>query len=240
MSTETKVNGTSIRAISPQELLGPLTDQELKFVPTTLYVTGRLHLPLLHPRVAIVGTRRPSAEGLEATRKVATTLAQNGVTVVSGLARGIDTAAHTAAIEADGTTIAVLGTPISRFYPAENSDLQRKIMRDHLAVSQFPEEAVIRPVNFVLRNRTMALMGDASVIMESGEGGGSLDQGWETLRLGRPLFIHTQEFEKPELQWPTKMARYGAIRFREPADILEWIPSATPSPELAVAILDQA
>ncbi|MGA7861541.1 MAG: DNA-processing protein DprA [Thermoplasmata archaeon] len=240
MQTDVAANGTLVRLVTPQELLGPLTDQELKFAPPKLYVTGRLHLPLLHPRVAIVGTRRPSAEGVQVATKIATTLAENGVIVVSGLARGIDTAAHTAAIEADGTTIAVLGTPLSRFYPAENADLQRRIMREHLAVSQFPEEAPVRPGNFVVRNRTMALIADASVIVESGEGGGSLDQGWETLRLGRPLFVHTREFEKSGLEWPSKMARYGAVRFREPTDILDQIPTATPSPDLAVSILDTA
>jgi DNA processing protein len=212
----------------------------MKFAPAELYVSGRLHLPLLHPRVAIVGTRRPSAEGLQLASRIATTLAENGVIVVSGLARGIDTAAHVATIEADGSTIAVLGTPLSRFYPAENSELQRKIMRDHLAVSQYPEGATVRPSNFVERNRTMALIADASVVVESGEGGGSLNQGWETLRLGRPLFVHDREFEKPGLRWPNEMARYGAIRFREPIDILDQIPTATPSPELAAAILESA
>lgn len=226
--------------VTPQELLGPLADLELKFAPPKIYIAGRLHLPLLHPRVAIVGTRRPSVLGVQTAKRIASALAEKGVIVVSGLARGIDTAAHTAAIEADGSTIAVLGTPLSRFYPAENAELQRQIMRNHLAVSQFPEGAAVRPGNFVVRNRTMALIADASVIVESGEGGGSLDQGWETLRLGRPLFVHSSEFEKSDLQWPSKMARYGAIRFREPTDILDQIPTATPSPDLAVAILDTA
>ena len=240
MQTEPAANGTIPRLVTPKELLGPLAVQELKYAPPELHISGRLLLPLLHPRVAIVGTRRPSVEGIEAAKRIARKLAEKGVMVVSGLARGIDTVAHTAAIEAGGTTIAVLGTPLSRFYPAENADLQRRIMRDHLAVSQFPEEAPVRPSNFLVRNRTMALIADASVIVESGEGGGSLDQGWETLRLGRPLFIHAHEFEKSGLQWPNKMARYGAIRFKEPADILEEIPTASPSPDLAVAILDAA
>ncbi|MCI4347716.1 MAG: DNA-protecting protein DprA, partial [Thermoplasmata archaeon] len=157
---------------------------------------------------------------------------------VSGLARGVDTAAHTAAIEADGTTIAVLGTPLSRTYPAENAVLQRRIRLDHLAVSQFSEQDPILPGNFVIRNRTMALIADASVIVESAEGGGSLNQGWETLRLGRPLFIHDREFEKRELEWPGKMARYGAIRFREPEDIMNYIPSPLPSADVAVAVLE--
>ena len=232
--------GIQARRVSPQELLGALTDLELKYAPESLYISGRLRLPLLHPRVAIVGTRQPSDDGRSAASNIASFLAQKGVIIVSGLARGVDSAAHTAAIEADGTTIAVLGTPLSRVYPAENAGLQHRIMADDLAVSQFSEAHPTLPANFVIRNRTMALIADASVIVESGEGGGSLNQGWETLRLGRPLFIHDREFEKPYLEWPRKMARYGAIRFREPEDIMDLIPTPIPSPELAVVVLEAA
>jgi DNA processing protein len=229
-----------MRTVTPQGLLGSLTRLELKHAPERLFVSGRLKLPLAHPRVAIVGTRQPSDEGRAIASSLAFALAEKGVTIVSGLARGVDTAAHTSALAADGTTIAVLGTPLSRVYPAENTELQRRIMTDYLAVSQFSDQQAVRPGNFVVRNRTMALIADASVIVESGEGGGSLNQGWETLRLGRPLFIHDREFEKAGLEWPAKMARYGAIRFREPSDILDQIPSAFPSPEFAVTVLQAA
>ena len=228
------------RAVSPEELLGPLSSVELKHAPRTLFLSGRLRLPLLHPRVAIVGTRKPSDEGRSIAFAISGELAEKGVTIVSGLAKGIDTAAHTAAIDADGTTIAVLGTPLNRSYPAENAELQRRIAQSHLAVSQFPTEHAVLPGNFVIRNRTMALIADASIIVESGEGGGSLNQGWETLRLGRPLFIHDREFQKSDLEWPKKMARYGAIRFREASDILETLPSSIPSPEFAVTVLEAA
>jgi DNA processing protein len=230
----------AFRTISPQDLLGPLSELELKYAPTTLYVSGRLCLPLLHPRVAIVGTRQPSPPGRELATRIADGLASKGVTVVSGLARGVDTAAHRAALDADGSTIAVLGTPLSRAYPAENRPLQDLIMREQLAVSQFSDHHPVLPANFVLRNRTMALIADASVIIESGDSGGSLNQGWETLRLGRPLFIHEREFAKPNLQWPTKMARYGAIRFRESEDVLDQVPTPLPTPERAVAVLEAA
>jgi DNA processing protein len=234
------VNGFTMRSLTPQGLLGPLSDLELKYAPGTLYVSGRLHIPLLHPRVAIVGTRQPSPIGKRNATQVASGLAEKGVIVVSGLARGVDTAAHQAAIDSDGTTIAVLGTPLTRTYPAENKALQDRIMQEHLAVSQFSDLQAVQPSNFVIRNRTMALIADASVIIESGEGGGSLNQGWETLRLGRPLFIHEHEFEKAGLVWPNKMARYGAIRFQEPEDILDLIPTASPTPESALSLLQAA
>jgi DNA processing protein len=231
---------TGIRSVTPAELLGPLTSLELKHAPPRLYVAGRLRLPLAHPRVAIVGTRNPSTQGLETASRIAGELGLKGVIIVSGLARGVDTAAHTAALEADGTTICVLGTPLSRTYPIENTELQHRIMRDNLAVSQFAESDPVLPRNFVIRNRTMALLADASIIIESGEGGGSLNQGWETLRLGRPLFIHEREFEKPGVEWPHKMALYGAVRFREASDIFDQIPSPIPNPEFAVTLLEAA
>jgi DNA processing protein len=233
-------NGTGARMVTSQDLLGPLSGVELKFAPQRLYIAGRLKLPLQHPRVAIVGTRQPSDQGRRMASTLASELAAKGVIIVSGLARGIDTAAHTSALDSDGTTIAVLGTPLSRTYPAENADLQRRIMTDFLAVSQFADADPVRPGNFVIRNRTMALIADASVIVESGDTGGALNQGWETLRLGRPLFIHDGEFEKPGLEWPRKMARYGAVRFRDPSDILDQLPSAIPSPEFAVTLLEAA
>jgi DNA processing protein len=234
------VDGIPVRTATPQDLLGPLTPLEMKYAPSRLYLAGKYRMPLLHPRVAIVGTREPSDEGRRTATAVSGTLAESGVTIVSGLARGVDTAVHSAAIQAAGYTIAVLGTPLSRVNPPSNTELQRRIMLDHLAVTQFSDQDPIYPANFVIRNRTMALIADASVIIESGDTGGSLSQGWETLRLGRPLFIHDREFSKSSLTWPQKMARYGAIRFREPSDILELLPSAIPSVEAAVLALEPA
>ena len=222
--------------VSSERLLGALGEIEQKFAPERLFVAGKIELPLPHPRVAIIGTRTASPEGLRMASVLSATLAQEGVIIVSGLARGIDSAAHTAAIESGGRTIAVLGTPLSRTYPPENADLQSLIMRSHLAVSQFEEGRPVSRRNFVVRNRTMALIADASVIVESGEGGGSLHQGWEALRLGRPLFIHTREFAKPGLQWPREMAAYGAVEFKDAQDSLDSVPS--PWLDLAVAAFD--
>ena len=145
--------------------------------------------------------------------------------VVSGLAEGIDSAAHKSAIEANGHTIAVLGTPLDRVYPRKNPQLQELIMSKHLAVSQFPIGYPIQPKNFVIRNRTMALISDTSVIVEAGNFSGSLHQGWEALRLGRPLFIWSPLTHDHSLNWQEKMAMYGAIEFRDPEELLDDLPS---------------
>jgi DNA processing protein len=129
--------------------------------------------------------------------------------VVSGLAEGIDTAAHQATLAAGGRTVAVLGTPLDQVYPKTNTALQHQIMRDHLCISQFPTGSPIHRRNFPMRNRTMALLADATVIIEATDTSGSLAQGWEALRLGRGLFIAKSVAEDATKSWPTKMLHYG-------------------------------
>jgi len=140
-------------------------------------------------RVAIVGSRKASEPGLRRTQKPARLLVQRGVVVVSGLAEGIDTEAHVATIESGARTIAVLGTPLGRTFPSQNRALQERIPREHLAVSQFAPGSTWDKRSFPIRNRTMALLSDVTVIVEAYESSGTIHQGWEALRLGRPLFI---------------------------------------------------
>lgn len=213
-------------SITPVELLGPLNAVEQRNAPKTLYVTGNLDLVRQGRRVAIVGSREASEPALRRAMRLAHLLAEGGITVVSGLARGIDTAAHRAAIDRGGSTIAVLGTPLDQCTPRSNERLQSEIGAGHLLISQF---AIGEPVNkssFVLRNRTMALVCDASVIVEAGEGSGSLSQGWEALRLGRPLFLMKSVVDNHALAWPRKMLDYGAMVLAEPADLLAALPPA--------------
>lgn len=213
---------------SPEELLGrSLNDIEARFAPKTLHVSGPMKIPLPRPRVSIVGSREASPEGLRTARRIAETLSKRGVVIVSGLAKGIDAAAHKGAIESGGKTIAVLGTPLNRFYPYENTELQRQVMKQHLAISQFDVGKPVTRSNFPIRNRTMALIADATIIVEAGETSGSLSQGWETLRLGRLLFIWKTLFES-RLSWPKEMTRFGAMRLTETKDIFEHLPSNAP------------
>ncbi len=209
-----------------EELVGPLNDVEKRFAPKELYVEGTLQIPLRGPRSAVIGSRKASPEGLKAAFEITRTLVREGVVIVSGLAEGIDTSAHETAIQEGGKTIAILGTPLNRFYPQRNRQLQEYIMRHHLAISQFPIGYPIQPKNFVIRNRLMALISDASIIIEAGDSSGSLHQGWEALRLGRPLFIRTSIVNDRSLSWPKKMLEYGAIELTEPEEVLEFLPSS--------------
>ena len=213
-------------SISPETLLGrPLNEIEFKYAPEKLYVNGSMKIPLPRPRVSIIGSRKASQQGLEAAETITRTLLEKQTVIVSGLAEGIDTVAHQTAIKVGGKTIAVLGTPINKVYPRKNFALQQEIMNKHLAVSQFPIGHSTRPKDFVIRNRTMALISDATVIVEAGNTSGSLHQGWETIRLGRLLFICKHVFENIQLSWPEKMSQYGAMKLSDPSDIFDFLPS---------------
>ena len=204
------MGSVNIYELTPEELLGGLGDVHRKNAPEKLYLAGDLDVLRLGPRVSVVGSRRASTEGLARTRSLSRALVERGMVVVSGLAEGIDTAAHETAIEADGRTIAVLGTPLDRFYPKSNKALQERMMRDQLVVSQFQIGRGVGKSGFVMRNRTMALLTDATVIVEAGETSGTRHQGWEALRLGRVLFILESVAKNTELSWPSEMIAYGA------------------------------
>lgn len=199
-----------MKQVTPEELLGPLNEIEKKYAPTYLYINGDRNILESGPRVSVIGSRHSSKEGLDNTRFLTERLVKRGVVIVSGLALGIDTVAHKTTINRSGKTIAVLGTPLDKYYPQQNQDLQKEIMKNHLAISQFPPEYPIQRKNFPMRNRTMALIAHASIIVEAGDTSGSLHQGWEALRLGRPLLILESVIKNKKLSWPQKMIKYGA------------------------------
>jgi DNA processing protein len=193
-----------------EELLGPLNEVEKKNAPRELFAAGDVDLIRRGRRVSVVGSRDASREGLGRASKLARLLVGRGVIVVSGLAEGIDTEAHVAAIDAGGRTVAVLGTPLDQVFPAGNRELQQRIMKEHLAISQFAPGSAGGRKCFPMRNRTMALVSDATVIVEAGEGSGTIHQGWEALRLGHPLFLLDSVVRNQGLSWPAEMLAYGA------------------------------
>jgi DNA processing protein len=162
--------------------------------------------------VAVVGTRTVSPEGAIRTRRLAKELVEAGIVLVSGLAKGVDTEALTAAITAGGRVVAVIGTPIDRAYPAENKRLQEEIYRDHLLISQFKPWSRVFPSNFPERNKLMAAISDATVIMEASDTSGALHQAAECVRLGRWLFIARSVMQNPHLRWPSRFKDYTVTR----------------------------
>jgi DNA processing protein len=211
--------------VSPEEVLGELNDVERRYRPNQLFLAGDRSLLSRRPKVSVVGSRQATDGALKRAARIARILAERGVVVVSGLALGIDAAAHRAAMAAGGKTIAVIGTPLDKSYPKENADLQAEIAANHLVVSQFPNGHKVRRWSFPERNRTMALIVDASVIVEAGDSSGTLSQGWEALRLNRPLFIMKSIMtEHPELKWTHDMIGYGAMILEHPEDLLDVLP----------------
>jgi DNA processing protein len=213
--------------MAPADILGALNNVERKFAPPLLYLAGDRAVLRVGPKVSIVGSRNASPAGLKRAAKLARLLANRGALVVSGLAEGIDTAAHRAAIESGGRTMSVLGSSLDNIYPASNRELFGIIAQHHLAVSQFASGHPTTRKNFVLRNRTMALLSDATVIVEAGESSGTVHQGWEAIRLGRPLYL-LESLAEAGLKWPAQMIGYGAQVLAESntAAVLDDLPSA--------------
>jgi len=167
--------------------------------------------------VAIIGTRKPSTEAARRATALARQLVAAGFTVVSGLAHGIDSAAHHAAIAAGGRTIAVLGTPLTSCYPKGNAALQQRIAEQCLLISQVP---IIRHARQTWqrnrlflreRNVTMAALSEATIIVEAGNTSGALIQARHALLQRRALFVLDSCVRNPALSWPAPLLERGAI-----------------------------
>lgn len=219
----TTLETTAADAISP-----PLSPVALRHAPPRLFLAGDTRLLRAPARVSVVGSRDASSAGRRRAAKLARLLVQAGVVIVSGLARGIDHAAHTAAMAAGGRTIAVLGTPLTRCYPPEHAPLQALLCRDHLVVSQFPADTPTRPACFPARNRLMALVSHASVIVEARDRSGSLSHGAEALRLGQPLFLMRNVVDDTRVRWPARFLDRGALVLDQVQSVLDALPGRTP------------
>ncbi len=191
-----------------------------------LYYLGNWDL-VFSRSIAVVGTREPTAEGVENARRIARSLVKHNFTVVSGLAKGIDTAAMTEAIAANGRTIGVIGTPLNKSYPKENAELQAEVASKHLLISQVPflrYEAQAFRANtlfFPARNVTMSALTEATVIVEAGNTSGTLVQARAAIAQKRKLFILDSCFRNPALTWPAKFEEQGAIRVSNAGQIIK-------------------
>jgi len=209
--------------------------------PERLFVAGA---PLADsaPAVAVVGTRRPSAAGVASARTIARTLAQAGFGIVSGLAVGIDAAAHAAALEEGGTTVAVLGCGLDVDYPTSNLRLKEQIIQQGIVVSEYP--AGVRPLkrNFPARNRIIAALSLGVVVVEGAMTSGALVTARLALDLNRSVYAVPGSVRNPMAAGPNELIRTSrAALVTDPGHILEdlapslvWSPSpgsaASPAP----------
>lgn len=152
-----------------------------------IYVEGDINL--LYTRcVAVVGSRKCTRYGLTVAKSIGNLLGKNGVTVVSGLARGIDTASHKGAIESGGNTIAVLAGGTAQYYPPENRKLQQEIGENGLLISEHPPEYQARPYDFPIRNRIISALSESVVVAEAGNRSGALITAECAVEQGKNLY----------------------------------------------------
>jgi DNA processing protein len=196
----------------------PACLRDLDDPPIVLFVRGTL-LASDRNAVALVGSRAASAYGRRVARAFATDLARSGVTVVGGLARGIDAEAHESALRAGGRTIAVLGSGLLEPYPPEHVELLERIASQGAVVSEFPLHAPPARPNFPRRNRIIAALGLGTVVVESAEKGGALSTVRHALDLGRPVMAVPGPVDSQTSLGTLRMLRDGAEPVGSAADV---------------------
>lgn len=192
-----------------------------KQAPRFLYLRGNKALLFTERTVALVGSRQASQISKENTRKLAKVLGNNGITIISGLAKGIDVTAHRSALESGFNTIAVIGTNLNQYYPMENKAVQLEIEKKGLIISQFSPATKTKNWFFPLRNGVMSGLSLATVIMEAGETSGALKQADFALKQQREVIIPKSALELKNITWPEKYIKKGAKAVENSKRILE-------------------
>jgi len=190
--------------------------------PTALFLKGRPDL-LRAPQLAIVGSRHPTAAGRRIAQTLSRQLCAAGVCITSGLARGIDTAAHEGALAAGGDTIAVCGTGLDQCYPPDNASLFERIADTGLVISEFPPGTEPRKSNFPRRNRIISGLARGTLVVEAASGSGSLITAQRALEQGREVFAVPGSPLNPLAAGCLDLLHQGAHLVRHAADVLEHI-----------------
>ena len=188
--------------------------------PKALYVNGALN-PEDKLAVALVGSRRASIYGLETCERLAYELASRGVTIVSGMARGIDSSAHRGALKAKGRTIAVMGSGHNHIYPAENKKLYEEIVKSGAVVTEFEDDAPPLPRNFPKRNRIISGLSLGVVIVEAAKNSGALITASLALEQGRDVFAVPGKISSTTSSGANELIKHGAKIVLSVDDILE-------------------
>lgn len=188
--------------------------------PPVLYVRGRLPTTDC-VLLAMVGTRRPTAYGRQATTELVEGLVSSGIITVSGLARGIDTMVHRETLDRGGTTIAVLAAGLDAVYPAENLSLARRILASGALLSEHPPGVKLRKENFLRRNRIMSGLSRGTIVVEAGEHSGALATARNALDQNRDVFAVPGSIFSPESRGTNRLIQRGEARLvLSPVDVL--------------------
>jgi DNA processing protein len=215
------INKSNVNIITYQDDLYPQKLLNVYDRPPYIYVRGNLNKDDVN--IAIVGSRAASTYGKYTTERISRELAQKGATIVSGMARGIDSAAHRGAISAHGRTIAILGSGLDVIYPPENKKLFADIIQNGAVISEFPLGTPPRSINFPTRNRIISGMSYGVVIVEAGEKSGSLITARLALEQGREVFAVPGSIDSAGSGGTNKLIKQGAKLIENTDDILEEI-----------------
>ncbi len=188
--------------------------------PIVLYMWGALD-ERDYRAIGVVGSRKTSHYGLECAKKLSYQLAYAGLTVISGLARGIDTAAHQGALAAGGRTVAVIGSGLMELYPPENQGLAEKIAQCGAVVSEFPMTYAPTPQTFPYRNRIVAGWGSGVLVVEAGLSSGALITANQALEHGRLVYAVPGNIDRPTSQGTNRLIQQGAKLVTGAGDILD-------------------
>lgn len=194
--------------------------KEIYDYPPLLYIRGK---PLLSDEccLAVVGTRRATVYGRQVTEEIVADLAKSGITIVSGLAGGIDSIAHWTALGADGKTIAVFASGLDIVYPSENAKLAREIMERGALISEYPLGTRPKADNFPRRNRIMSGMSLGVLVIEAGESSGALITAKQALEQNREIFAIPGSILSPASRGTNRLIQEGAKLVTNCSDILE-------------------
>lgn len=191
--------------------------------PNKLYYKGTLPTAR-QPSVAIVGTRKPTSYGKEVTHRLAYDLAKRGVIIISGMALGVDGLAHRAALEAGGTTIAILGNGLNSFYPSSHRQLGEDIIAHGGAIiSEYEPDTPAYPANFLQRNRIVSGLSDAIIITEAAARSGTLNTASHALEQGKDIFVVPGNITSPLSSGCNALLKQGASIVTCAEDVLEVI-----------------
>jgi len=216
----TKVKAQGIEILTWDDELYPPRLKEIDQPPPVLYVRGALTTEDSWA-VAVVGTRRISAYGRQVAEEIASFLAANGVTVVSGLARGVDAIAHQSALKAGGRTIAVLGCGVDRIYPPEHVQLAEKMMASGALISDYAPGTPPDASNFPPRNRIISGLSMATVVVEAGETSGALITAQFAIDQGREVFAVPGNILAPQSKGTNRLIAQGARPMLSVRDLLD-------------------
>lgn len=215
-----RLNRLNIKCITINEKQYPSILKETPYPPAVIYVKGSIK-PKDKKAIAIVGSRKMSIYGKEVAKRFSKELTSSGFTIVSGLARGIDSEAHKGAIVAGGRTIAVLGCGLDRMYPPENAYLAKRITEKGAVISEYPLGHPVFPYNFAARNRIISGLSKAVLVVEGKRKSGTFLTVGHALDQGKPVFAIPGQITSPLSEAPLYLINNGAIMATSPQDIVD-------------------